>query len=262
VAVVHAQAAALGLPVVVYPDSYQGKHPLLSHAFVATHAPLDAADVHVPFNRALRVPSPDIIRVQRADIPAHDIVGWGFSVPAHAATLENLRSMILHARAQHAAAAPSSPIVFVLHATAATPSIAADIAAASGLGAHIVLGSLLPESSRLWVDALLKLGAQSARLFWCTLIPHGPEDPLPHHEPRSDPGCVARLQAAAVAADIVFDARPSASNLVELLQHCVWGAVPAISPPSGSAAPHYFERVAHIASALVGLSAPVRLAGV
>jgi hypothetical protein len=96
VAVVHAQAAALGLPVVVYPDSYQGKHPLLSHAFVATHAPLDAADVHVPFNRALRVPSPDIIRVQRADIPAHDIVGWGFSVPAHAATLENLRSMIHH----------------------------------------------------------------------------------------------------------------------------------------------------------------------
>ena len=151
--------------------------------------------------------------------------------------------------------------MLVLNAATETPSVAADIVAAAAQGAHVVLGNLLPDTARLWIDALLKLGAQSARLFWCNLVPHGPEDALPYHEPRSDSGCAARLQAAAVAADIVFDARPAGGSLVEVLQHCVWGALPAVASPIGRASPHYFEHVMHVASALVGFAAPVQLSG-
>ncbi len=262
VASIHADAAAIGLPVVVFPDSYQGKHTILSRAFFVTHSPMHSPDSPWTFDRSLRVPSLDIIRAVRASVPVHHIAGWGPSIPAHASSAEILRIMIAHARTQHGAAAPSSPIVFVLYAATATPSIAADIAAAAAQGAHVVLGNLLPDTARLWVDALLKLGAQSARLFWCNLVPHGPEDALPYHEPRSDSGCAARLQAAAVAADIVFDARPAGGSLVEVLQHCVWGALPAVASPTGGASLHYFERVMHVASALVGLVAPVRLSGV
>lgn len=261
VVAVHADAAAMGLPVIVYPDTYHGKHPLLSRAFVAVHAPLYAADAPLAFDRILRVLSLDVIRTSRAAVPAHSIAGWGPSTPAHSLTAENLHKMIGHARAQHGAAAPSSPIVFVLHAEAATPSIASDIAAASGQGAHIVLGNLLPDAARLWVHALLKLGAHSARLFWCDLVPHGPEDALPYHDPRADAGCTARLQAAAVAADIVFDARSAGGSIVEVLQHCVWGALPAMASPPAVLTPHYFERVMYVASSLVGLVAPVRLSG-
>ena len=260
VASVHADAAAIGLPAVVYPDAYQGKHPLLSRAFVVTHAPLHSPDSPLTFDRSLRVLSFDIIRALRASVPAHHIAGWGPSIPAHASSAE-MHLMIAHARTQHGAAAPSSPIVLVLNAATATPSVAADIAAAAAQGAHVVLGNLLPDTARLWIDALLKLGAQSARLFWCNLVPHGPEDALPYHEPRSDSGCAARLQAAAVAADIVFDARPAGGSLVEVLQHCVWGALPAVASPIGGASPHYFERVMHVASALVGFAAPVQLSG-
>lgn len=258
---VHAAAAAVGLPVLVYCDSYHGTHPLLSRAFMVTHAPLHAPDSPMVYDRSLRVPSLDIIRFARAAVPVHHIAGWGASAPAHSSSSEQLRLMITRARAQHAAAAPSSPIVFVLHAAAATPSIAADIAAASAQGAHIVLGSLLPESARLWVEALLKLGAPSARLFWCPLAPHGPDHALPYHEPRADAGCTARLQAAAVAADVVFDARPGGGSAVEVLQHCVWGAIPAIASPQTALHLHHFERVMHVASFMVGLSAPLRLSG-
>jgi hypothetical protein len=169
--------------------------------------------------------------------------------------------MIAQARMQHKVAASSSPIVFVLHSASATPSIAADIAAASGQGAHIVLGTLPSDSARLWVDALLKLGAQSARLFWCDLSPHGPDDDLPYHEPRSNAGCAAQLQAASVAADIVFDARPAGGSVVDVLQHCVWGALPAIPSLSPSTSFHYFERIIHVASAFLGLATPIRLSG-
>ncbi len=260
VASVHADAAAMGLPVVIYPDTYYGKHPLLLRAFVATHNPLQSPDSPIAFDRSLRVPSLDIIRATRAIVPAHNIIGWGPSIPAHALNPQKLRTMIAHARAQHSAASSSSPIVLVLHATSATPSIAAEIAVAAAQGAHIVLGNLLPDSARLWVDALLRLGAQSARLFWCDLSPHGPEDALPYHEPRSDSGCAARLQAASVAADIVFDARPAGGSLVDVLQHCVWGALPAIASPAG-ASPHFYERVMYVASAMVGLQTPFRLSG-
>jgi hypothetical protein len=261
VAAVHADAAALGLPVIVYPDTYHGKHLLLSRAFVLVHSPLYAADAPLAFDRTLRVLSLDIIRTSRSFVPAHSIAGWGPSIPAHSLSSEKLHQMIGHARIQHGAAAPSSPIVFVLHAEAATPSIASDIAAASGQGAHIVLGNLLPDAARLWVHALLKLGAHSARLFWCELAPHGPEDALPYHEPRADAGCAARSQAAAVAADIVFDARSAGGSIVEVLQHCVWGALPAMASPPAVSTPHFFERVMHVASSLVGLVAPVRLSG-
>lgn len=261
VATVHSDAAAMGLPVIVYPDSYYGKHPLLTRAFVATHYPLHAPDDPMAFERSLHVRSLDIIRAVPSVVPAYHISGWGPSIPAHAADSEKLGQMIAHARAQHGAAASSSPIVFVLNAAAATPSVAADIAAASGEGAHIVLGSLLPDTARLWVHALLKLGAHSARLFWCDLSPHGPDDSLPYHEPRQDSGCALRLKAASVAADIVFDARPSGGSLVEVLQHCVWGALPAIASPSAASSRQHFDRIMHMASAIVGLVAPVRLSG-
>ncbi len=261
VAVVHAAAAAMRLPVMVYYDSYHGKHPLLSRAFVITHAPLHTPDTPLVFDRSLRVSSLDIIRFSRAAVPVHHIAGWGASVPAHASSSEQLHRMIFHARAQHRAAASSSPIIFVLNAAAATPSIAADIAAASAQGAHIVLGDLLPESARLWVETLLKLGAHSARLFWCELSTHGPEDSLPYHEPRSDAGCSARLQAAAVAADVVFDARPAGGSVAEVLQHCIWGAIPAIASPQSVSNFHHFERAMHVASFMVGFVAPVRLSG-
>ncbi len=261
VAPVHAAAAAMRLPVIVYSDSYHGQHTLLSRAFVVAHAPLHAPDTPMAFDRSLRVSSLDIIRFPRAAAQVHDIAGWGASAPAHSTSLEQLRLMIAHARAQHRAAASSSPIVFVLHAAAATPSIAADIAAASAQGAHIVLGTLLPDAARLWVEALLKLGAHSARLFWCELSVHGPEDALPYREPRPDAGCTMRLQAAAVAADVVFDARPAGGSVVEVLQHCIWGALPAIAPVQSPLHPHRFERAMQLASFIVGLVAPVRLSG-
>lgn len=258
---VHAAAAALRLPVIVYSDSYHGKHPLLSRAFAVTHPPLHAPDSPPAFERSLRVPSLDIIRFPRASVPVHHIAGWGSSVPAYSSSAEQLHRMLALARAHHRAAASSSPIVFVLHAAAATPAIAADIAAASSSGAHVVLGSLLPESARLWVDAVLKLGAHSARLFWCELVPHAPEDALPYHEPRPDAACAGRLQAAAVAADVVFDAQPAGSSLVEVLQHCVWGAIPAVASPQSASTPHQFERVTHTVSSMVGLAAALRLSG-